>query len=60
MTTIIVHGTLAKGSSWYWNSWGPGGFCATLAEVMNDVAGGHDIWRVQPVPIERAREPGLG
>ncbi|WP_417672277.1 hypothetical protein [Roseibium sp.] len=48
MTTLIIHGTLAKGSTWYWNSWGESGFCAALADGMADVEPDqpHDIWRV--------------
>ncbi|MGB8275879.1 MAG: hypothetical protein WCF16_11515 [Alphaproteobacteria bacterium] len=51
MTTIIIHGTLAKGSSWYWNSWGARGFCHALGEAMQAVTGGHDIWRVKGKPV---------
>ena len=48
MTTIIIHGTLAKGSTWYWDSWGPTGFCAALEAGMADADPNrpHDIWRV--------------
>jgi hypothetical protein len=48
MTTIVIHGTLAKGSCWYWGSWGEGGFCRALALGMRDVSRrvDHDIWRV--------------
>lgn len=46
MTTLVIHGTLARGASWYANSWKPGGFCHALAESMEHVSGWHDVWRV--------------
>jgi len=51
MTTIIVHGTLAKGATWYWNSWGETGFCRALAEGMEETEQPHDIWRVGGQPV---------
>ena len=51
MTTIVIHGTLAKGSSWYWNSWGERGFCRVLADTMEKVSGSHDVWRVNGKPV---------
>ena len=51
MTTIVIHGTLAMGSSWYWNSWGERGFCRVLAEAMTRVSGSHDVWRVKGKPV---------
>lgn len=51
MTTIIVHGTLAKGSTWYWDSWGPDGFCRALADGMQEQGAPHDIWRVMGQPV---------
>lgn len=48
MTTLVVHGTLAQGATWYWNSWKPGGFCHALAGGMESVSGKrHDVWRVK-------------
>lgn len=47
MTTLVIHGTLAQGALWYWNSWRPGGFCHALAKGMEAVSGSHDVWRVK-------------
>lgn len=52
MTTLVIHGTLAQGASWYWNSWEQGGFCHALVTGMEAVSGSHDVWRVQGESIE--------
>jgi hypothetical protein len=54
MTTLVIHGTLARGASWYWNSWKPGGFCHAVAEAMERVSGWHDVWRVNGQSIAAA------
>lgn len=46
MTTLIVHGTMAHGASWYQSSWEGRGFLAGLQRGMEDTSGGHDIWTV--------------
>ena len=50
MVTIVVHGTMtvapAQHSSWWWQSWGEGGFCAALAEGMHAVNGQEDVWKI--------------
>lgn len=51
MTTIVVHGTLAKGSTWYASSWGGGGFCRALADGMAEFGMKHDIWLVNERPV---------
>jgi len=56
MTTIVIHGTLAKGSSWFWNSWGVRGFCHILAETMTRVSGAQDVWRVKGKPVSEIPE----
>ena len=49
MVTIVVHGTMttapAQHSSWWWRSWGEGGFLAALAEGMSAACGGEEIRR---------------
>ena len=51
MTTVIVHGTLAKGSTWYASSWGAGGFCRALSEGMAEYGMAHDIWTANGAPV---------
>lgn len=51
MTTIVVHGTLAYGSSWYQSSWDEGGFLAALHAGMTEADGWHDIWAVDGEPV---------
>ena len=46
MTTLVVHGTLARGSSWYQDSWEERGFLAGLQRGMEDASDWHDIWCV--------------
>jgi hypothetical protein len=50
MVTIVVHGTMtvtpAQQSSWWWRSWGEGGFLAALAEGMTAACGGEDVWKI--------------
>ena len=58
MTTIIVHGTLAYGSSWYQNSWGERGFLTGLHSGMMEAAGWHDIWAVNGESVNTY--PALG
>jgi hypothetical protein len=58
MTTIVVHGTLAYGSSWYQSSWGERGFLAGLHGGMMEAGGGHDIWSIRGEPVESY--PALG
>ncbi len=52
MTTIVVHGTLAYGSSWYQSSWGDGGFLTGLHAGMTETSGWHDIWAVDGNPVD--------
>jgi triacylglycerol esterase/lipase EstA (alpha/beta hydrolase family) len=47
MTTIIVHGALAKGATWYASSWEARGFCQAFAAGMSD----HDIWLAHGEPV---------
>ena len=58
MTTIVVHGTLAYGGSWYQSSWGVDGFLTGLQTGMLDASGWHDIWAVNGNPVDLY--PGLG
>lgn len=51
MTTIVVHGTLAHGGSWYQNSWGERGFLTGLRTGMLEAGGQHDIWTVNGKPV---------
>lgn len=46
MTTIIVHGTLAYGASWYQDSWEGKGFLAGLCGGMAEASDWHDAWMV--------------
>lgn len=50
MATIVVHGTMthrkSTSYSWWWNSWGRGGFLGALAETIGQCEGEHDVWRV--------------
>jgi hypothetical protein len=58
MTTLIVHGTLAYGGSWYQRSWGQRGFLAGLQRGMMDTSGWHDIWSVGEEPVSSYPELG--
>lgn len=51
MTTIVVHGTLATHSEWYWDSWREGGFCQALKAGIEQSGGIDDIWRIDGVPV---------
>jgi hypothetical protein len=53
MTTIIVHGTLGASNRWWLNSWGERGFCSAVARGMTQVAGGHDLWHVNSIPVSK-------
>ena len=50
MVTLVVHGSMttapAQHSSWWWRSWGAGGFCAALAEGMTAGCGSEDVWKI--------------
>jgi hypothetical protein len=50
MVTLVVHGTMttapAQYSSWWWTSWGAGGFLAALAGGMTAVNGREDVWKI--------------
>lgn len=46
MTTIVVHGTMANGASWYQDSWEGQGFLAGLRGGMVEASDWHDIWHV--------------
>ena len=59
MTTIVVHGTLAYGGSWYQNSWGEHGFLAGLRGGMVEADGWHDIWHVKGKPVDVLEWNGL-
>lgn len=56
MTTIIVHGTLATHSEWYWNSWHKGGFCNSVEKGMEQNNGSHDVWRINGIPVSKISE----
>lgn len=60
MATIIVHGTMttcpAHHLSWWWRSWGEGGFLNGLAEGLTAVGGSEDIWKVGGVLVEQIEE----
>ncbi len=58
MTTIVVHGTLATGSSWYQSSWGERGFLTGLRSGMGETSAGHDIWTVDGKAV--GTYPALG
>lgn len=58
MTTILVHGTLATGASWYQNSWKGNGFLAGLCGGMKEASGWHDAWIVNGKPV--GEYPDLG
>ncbi len=51
MTTIVVHGTLAYGGSWYQDSWERRGFLAGLSSGMQEASGRQDIWLVDGEPV---------
>lgn len=51
MTTVIVHGTLAYGGSWYQNSWGEKGFLYALSNAMVHVSDRHDAWMIRDKPV---------
>ncbi|GMR08751.1 MAG: hypothetical protein BMS9Abin26_1758 [Gammaproteobacteria bacterium] len=51
MTTIVVHGTLAYGGSWYQDSWEGDGFLAGLQAGMLESSDWHDIWHVDDEPV---------
>jgi hypothetical protein len=53
MTTIIVHGTFGASRRWWLNSWGERGFCSAVARGMTQVAGGHDLWHVNSIPVSK-------
>lgn len=52
MTTIVVHGTLAYGSSWYQSSWGEDGFLTGLHAGMLEASNWHDIWAVNGESVD--------
>jgi hypothetical protein len=56
MVTIVVHGTMtvaaAQHSSWWWRSWGEGGFLAALAEGMTAVDDWEDVWKIDGRLVE--------
>lgn len=51
MTTIVVHGTMAYGGSWYQGSWKGRGFLAGLKGGMTEASGRDDIWQVNAKPV---------
>lgn len=51
MTTIVVHGTLAYGSSWYQDSWEGDGFLSGLQGGMLNVSDWHDVWHIGGEPV---------
>ncbi len=55
MVTIVVHGTMTvagpQSSSWWWESWGEGGFLAALAEGMTAVNDWEDVWKIDGTPV---------
>jgi len=46
MTTIVVHGTMAMGATWYQSAWEGEGFLAGLNIAMLETSGQQDIWQV--------------
>lgn len=60
MATIVVHGTMttapAQHSSWWWKSWGEGGFLAALAEGMTAACGAEDVWKIDGRLVEDYEE----
>ena len=56
MTTLIVHGTLATLSKWYWDSWSAGGFCHAVKAGIENAGGYDDIWRVGGVPVAEVED----
>ena len=58
MTTIIVHGTMANGGSWYQDSWEDQGFLAGLCAGMVEATDWHDAWHVNGQPAQSFPELG--
>jgi hypothetical protein len=58
MTTLIIHGTLAGGATWYKSSWSGRGFLAGLRKGMIAADGSEDIWTVNGERIDNVQ--GLG
>ncbi len=58
MTTLVVHGPLANGNSWYQSSWGERGFLTALQKGMLEADGRNDIWAVDGRPVESYPELG--
>jgi hypothetical protein len=56
MTTLIVHGTLATHSRWYWDSWQEDGFCHAVKAGLEQAGGREDIWRINGVPVSDVEE----
>ena len=59
MTTLIIHGTLANGASWYKSSWSGRGFLAGLQQGMIEVDGTEDVWTVNGADIGHVSGLGL-
>jgi hypothetical protein len=51
MTTIVVHGTMANGASWYQGSWEGDGFLAALCGGMVEASDWHDAWMINGEPV---------
>ena len=58
MSTIIVHGTLAYGGSWYQSSWEGRGFLAGLCGGMVETSGWHDAWCIDGEDVSAYPELG--
>ena len=58
MTTIVVHGTMANGGSWYQDSWEDHGFLAGLCAGMVEATDWHDAWHVNGQPVQSFPELG--
>jgi hypothetical protein len=59
MTTLIIHGTLANGASWYQNSWQGDGFLAGLDNGLALAEGANDIWSLNGAHVSEYNDLGL-
>ncbi len=58
VTTIVVHGTLAYGGSWYQSSWQGRGFLVGLRDGMVETSDWHDIWQINDKHVSTYPELG--
>ena len=59
MTTVVIHGTLANGASWYKSSWSGHGFLAGLQQGMLAETGTEDIWTVNGADVGAIPDLGI-